>query len=76
MFATLIVPPLATRAMTRGRLAAAWALGVAGYAAGLVLSTAFDLPTGPVIVWTLVVLGLAWHAWTVATAGPALRDPA
>src|SRR6185436_8224538 len=59
VFATLIVPPLATRAMARGRLAASWALGAAGYAAGLVLSTALDLPSGPVIVWMLVVLGLA-----------------
>ncbi len=29
-----IVPPLATRRMQRGRLAASWALGAAGYAAG------------------------------------------
>ena len=35
VFATLIVPPLATRRMTRGRLPAAWAIGVAGYAVGL-----------------------------------------
>ncbi len=35
VFATLIVPPLATRRMTRGRLAASWALGGAGYALGL-----------------------------------------
>ena len=64
VFATLIVPPLATRRMTRGRLAAAWALGVAGYALGLVLSTALDLPSGPVIVWALVVLALCWYAVT------------
>ena len=61
VFATLIVPPLATRRMPRLRLPAAWAIGVVGYAAGLVLSTAFDLPTGAVIVWTLVVAGLAWY---------------
>lgn len=57
VFATLIVPPLATRRMTRGRLPAAWALAAAGYAGGLWLSTAADLPSGPVIVWALVVLG-------------------
>ena len=39
VLATLIVPPLATRRMTRRRLAAAWALGVAGYAVA-------DLPSG------------------------------
>jgi zinc/manganese transport system permease protein len=64
VFATLIVPPLATRRMVRGRLAAAWALGIAGYAAGLLLSTAFDLPTGPTIVWALVVLASGWFAVT------------
>src|SRR5438552_16142567 len=62
VFATLIVPPLATRRMGKGRTAFAWALGAAGYLVGLGLSTSLDLPSGPVIVWTLVVLGLAWYA--------------
>lgn len=62
VFATLIVPPLATRKMQRRRLAAAWGVGAAGYAAGLVASTALDLPSGPVIVWMLVILALAWYA--------------
>jgi zinc/manganese transport system permease protein len=48
--------------MTRRRLAAAWAIGAAGYAVGLVVSTALDLPSGPVIVWMLVILSLAWYA--------------
>ena len=65
VFATLIVPPLATRRMTRGRLAVSWALGAAGYALGLVVSTAFDLPSGPVIVWVLVALALVWYAHDV-----------
>ena len=60
VFATLIVPPLATRAMARRRLAASWAIGIIGYAAGLLLSTALDLPSGPVIVWMLVVVGLVF----------------
>ncbi|HSN20177.1 MAG TPA: metal ABC transporter permease [Usitatibacter sp.] len=72
VFATLIVPPLATRRMARGRLAASWGLGVAGYAAGLLLSTAFDLPTGAVIVWTLAAAALAWYPFTRA----ARRSPA
>jgi len=59
VFATLIVPPLATRAMTRGRLPAAWAIGVTGYALGLAGSAALDLPSGPAIVWTLVAVALA-----------------
>jgi zinc/manganese transport system permease protein len=64
VFATLIVPPLATRRMQRGRLAAAWALGLAGYALGLIGSTALDLPSGPVIVWVLVALALLCDALT------------
>jgi zinc/manganese transport system permease protein len=62
VFATLIVPPLGTRKMTRHRVAAAWAIGLAGYAAGLLLSTALDLPSGPVIVWTLAAFALCWDA--------------
>ncbi len=62
VFATLIVPPLATRAMGRGRLAAAWAIGAAGYTLGLVVATGLDWPPGPVIVWALVALALASYA--------------
>ena len=64
VFATLIVPPLATRRMARHRLTAAWAIGAAGYATGLLVSTLSDLPSGPVIVWTLVVIALAWYPLT------------
>jgi zinc/manganese transport system permease protein len=55
--------------MERGRLAAAWALGAAGYAIGLIVSNASDLPSGPVIVWTLVAVSLAWYAITSARLG-------
>jgi zinc/manganese transport system permease protein len=61
VFATLIVAPLATRGMERHRLAASWGIGALAYAAGLVVSTLTDLPSGPVIVWSLVALGLAWR---------------
>jgi zinc/manganese transport system permease protein len=61
VFATLIVPPLATRAMARGRLPAAWGVGAAGYLAGLALSTSLDLPSGPVIVWAMVAIALGWY---------------
>ncbi len=70
VFATLIVPPLATRRMTRRRLVAAWGLGALGYAVGLVLSTALDLPSGPAIVWVLVLLALGCYA-LAARATPA-----
>jgi zinc/manganese transport system permease protein len=62
VFATLIVPPLATRTLAARRLPAAWVLGAAGYAFGLVVSTSLDLPTGPVIVWMLAALGVLTHA--------------
>jgi zinc/manganese transport system permease protein len=64
VFATLIVPPLGTRRMARNRLAASWAIGGLGYAVGLVLSTALDLPSGPVIVWVLAALALGWYLLT------------
>jgi zinc/manganese transport system permease protein len=64
VFATLIVPPLATRRLERHRLIAAWAIGAIGYGAGLLISTALDLPSGPVIVWTLVIVALAGYAAT------------
>ena len=70
VFATLIVPPLATRRMKRWRLPAAWLLGIAGYAAGLLLSTAFDLPSGAVIVWALAAVALAWYPCTTRPSRP------
>jgi zinc/manganese transport system permease protein len=70
VFASLIVTPLATRRMTRHRLVSAWLLGLAGYAAGLVVSTALDWPSGPVIVWTLVAAGLAWYPFATGLRPP------
>jgi zinc/manganese transport system permease protein len=59
VFASLIVPALAT---TGGegprRLAYAYATGIAGYVSGLVLSAVLDLPSGAMIVWTLVGCGI------------------
>jgi zinc/manganese transport system permease protein len=59
VFATLIVPALATRAIRRGRLTAGFLLAAAGYAAGLALSTIADLPAGPLIVCIVAALGVA-----------------
>ena len=59
VFATLIVPALATRNATRGRLTKAWGVAALGYAIGLVLSTLYDVPSGPAIVWALAVVGMA-----------------
>lgn len=59
VFASLIMPALATKSMRmQWGLATAFLLGVAGYAAGLVLSTVFDLPSGALIVWCLAALAI------------------
>jgi zinc/manganese transport system permease protein len=55
VFASLIVPALAVREI-RGKLQLpiGYLVGLIGYVIGLVCSTLFDLPTGPVIVCALV----------------------
>ena len=63
VFASLIIPALATRHYTRGRLAAGYGLGAAGYAIGLVFSALLDLPSGAVLVWALAVLGILFYAF-------------
>lgn len=68
VFATLIVPALATRNVGRGRLAASYVLGALGYAGGLAASLLRDLPTGPVIVCTMTALGVI-----AFTLGPRAR---
>lgn len=72
VFASLIVPPLATRRVARRRMAAALAVGFGGYALGLGLSVALDWPTGPIIVWALAVIGVL--VWAV-TARSVVRSP-
>jgi zinc/manganese transport system permease protein len=59
VFATLIIPALASRRLRRGRLAACYALGAVAYVAGLGLSAVADLPTGPLVVCVMTALGLA-----------------
>lgn len=66
VFASLIVPAIATRTLSpRTRLAAAYAVGALGYALGIGLSAIFDLPTGAMIVWALAAVSTA----------PLLRQP-
>jgi zinc/manganese transport system permease protein len=59
VFASLMVPALATRSLANRALAAGYAVGLGGYLLGLIVSTLFDLPTGAVIVWTLAAAALA-----------------
>lgn len=56
VFASLILPALATRRLPpRRALAWGYGLGTAGYLVGIVLSALLDLPTGPLTVWTLAL---------------------
>jgi zinc/manganese transport system permease protein len=58
VFASLIVPALATRSLKKRGLPYGYAIGFVGYLVGLTLSALFDLPTGAVIVWTLAATGI------------------
>lgn len=58
VFASLIVPALATYRLTSRRIGYAFGIGIAGYAIGLSLSAWFDLPAGAAIVWAMAVVGL------------------
>ena len=58
VFATLIVPALATRRVVRARIAVCYLLAGISYVVGLALSALSDLPTGPLIVCAMTVLGI------------------
>ena len=62
VFASLIIPALASRNATRWQLTKAYAVGALGYLLGLVASTLFDLPTGAIIVWAMALVGMAFAA--------------
>lgn len=57
VFASLIVPALATHRQAKKRYLFAYAVGIAGYALGLLLSVWLDLPTGAAIVWAMALSG-------------------
>ncbi len=59
VFTSLIVPALATHRLKKRRAIVAYAVGVAGYAAGLLLSIWSDLPSGAAIVWAMAAIGAA-----------------
>jgi len=59
VFASLIIPALATTGIRRGnRLVAGYIIGAVSYLAGILLSFVFDLPTGAVIVWSMAAAAL------------------
>jgi zinc/manganese transport system permease protein len=62
VFTSLIVPALATyRLDSKRQLAVGYGLGLVSYAVGLAVSTVTDLPSSPVVVWVMAILGLAVH---------------
>jgi zinc/manganese transport system permease protein len=62
VFASLIVPALATYRIKQRRTQYAFAIGTAGYAIGLLLSAWFDLPSGATVVWSMAATGI-FAAW-------------
>ena len=63
VFASLIVPALATYRISRRRALYAFAVGIAGYAIGLLLSAWFDLPSGATVVWAIAICGAGVMLW-------------
>jgi len=62
VFTSLIVPAVATyRYPARRQLALGYGLSLVSYVVGLVLSAVVDLPSSPVIVATMALLGLFVH---------------
>ena len=62
VFTSLIVPAVATyRHAARRQLALGYALALISYVIGLVSSAVFDLPSSPVIVWAMALIGLLVH---------------
>jgi zinc/manganese transport system permease protein len=58
VFATLIVPALATNYCRRYRYAKAYGVAALGYLIGLVVSAWADLPSGATVVCTMVAVGM------------------
>lgn len=67
VFASLIVPALATRHIGRRgvRILCGYGVGLVGCLAGLLLSVTADLPAGAIIVWSLAATAVLF-AWFVA----------
>jgi len=62
VFTSLIVPAVATYRFARNRqLGYGYALACGSYLVGLAASVVTDLPSSPVIVWALAMLGLVVH---------------
>lgn len=70
VFASLIVPALATRhCPPRSRMPLAFLVGGAGYGAGLALSAWLDLPSGALVVWVMALIGAVVYVWLSRKSG-------
>ena len=59
VFASLIIPALATRLIQGNRrLWVGYSIGLLSYAIGLGMSALFDLPSGAIVVWTLATIAV------------------
>jgi zinc/manganese transport system permease protein len=77
VFTTLIVPALAVYRHARSKqLWLGLALALGSYVAGLAASLVTDLPSSPVIVWAMALLGIAVHVTARNGNGASLREEA
>jgi len=67
VFASLIIPALATRRVDRRgvRIACGYGVGILGCLVGLFVSVMADLPAGAVIVWCLAVVAILFARFVV-----------
>ena len=71
VFITLVVPALATFYSRKRRYLKAYAVGVLGYALGLIASAMTDLPSGSMIVCAMVAIGAAMALLSKPDVAPA-----
>lgn len=55
VFSSLIIPALAIRQIEKFPILKGYLLGIIAYGTGLICSSIYDLPAGPVIVWMLAI---------------------
>ena len=69
VFSTLVIPALATYYSRPHRYLKAYAVGVVGYALGLLLSVVTDLPSGAMIVCAMSIVGALMAIVTASRSG-------
>jgi zinc/manganese transport system permease protein len=75
VFATLIVPAVATHLHASGKqLSLGYGVAAASYLLGLGASLVTDLPASPVIVWAMALVGIIVHLTARGAPAPAGRE--